>query len=248
METILDEPTDEVALRASVQSVCLQLLSSPSDASSTTSKLNVTGSAVLSVSELTYIYATQCLGPDLVAFAQHRKNNNNARTRITAEDVLLAARKNPSGVLDQLQAFLGERRQQAATTATWAKKPANATKKATHQHKSAPKAKQNEESLSSSSDGDESIDQVYAQLRSEKQRGFASTTKPAESSPPPSSRKKKRRRRSTRKEQNPPPAKKGGGIQSWMFNSDTDDSVLVPPPETKPKKSNVFPESSEDEF
>ena len=130
--------TDEVQLRAAVQSAVLQIVRQ--DEETTTAGLESSGnprrrsgnnknsynapnirfknSAILTLSELVYLYATQCLGPDLVAFAQHaannkRKHNNSSttsRVRISADDVLLVARRNPAGLRDKLQDFLAQRK------------------------------------------------------------------------------------------------------------------------------------------
>jgi hypothetical protein len=186
MATKSAEPTDEVSLRAAVQSACLQVLqpSSAASPSATASKtVNVIGSGVLSIAELTYIYATQCLGPDLVAFAQHRRSSPSARTRITAEDVLLAARKNPGGALDKLRSFLKRRRQPASAAADSSPPFSNAKTTKPHQARvgRSTKAAVDVESLSSSSSSEEELERTMHNLTREKKQGYS---KSASKSPP----------------------------------------------------------------
>lgn len=64
-------------------------------------------SAIAALTELTYHYATKCLGPDLVKFSQH----GNRKT-INVEDVKLAARRNPNGVLDSLKNYCEDNQDQ----------------------------------------------------------------------------------------------------------------------------------------
>ena len=60
-----------------------------------------------SLFELTFLYATNSLGPDLIDFSRHA----NKKT-ITEADVKLVARKNPAGLLDRLHAFCKKQEQQ----------------------------------------------------------------------------------------------------------------------------------------
>lgn len=83
--------------------------------------------AVTALSELVYQYATTCLSNDLISFSRHA----NRRT-ITAEDVLLVARKDPQGLLVKLEAFaerekLSSGRKENKGTAT--ARPASSKKK-----------------------------------------------------------------------------------------------------------------------
>ena len=67
------------------------------------STVRVSAGAVLAISELAYLYATTSLANDLVSFSRHA----NRRT-ITADDVLLIARKNPDGLKAKLESFLND--------------------------------------------------------------------------------------------------------------------------------------------
>jgi len=64
-------------------------------------------SAIAALTELTYHYATKCLGPDLIKFSQH----GNRKT-INVDDVKLAARRNPNGVLDSLKTYCEDNQDQ----------------------------------------------------------------------------------------------------------------------------------------
>lgn len=81
------------ALQYSIAQVCTQEEQESSDGA------QVTKGAILTLTELTFLYATTSLANDLAAFSQHA----NRRT-ITPDDVLLIARKNP----DSLQAKLND--------------------------------------------------------------------------------------------------------------------------------------------
>jgi hypothetical protein len=185
------ETSDDVALRAAVQNACLKLLN-PTDGTAEESNIKVKNSAVMSIAELTYIYATQCLGPDLVAFAQHRKASTSSSTtsrapRITAEDVLLVARKNPAGVHDQLQAFLQDKRQQVATATAANNSNNNNGKSSTMPQRAGRKSMSKEkpgEAVEVASSEEEDLDHAIAELKREKKNGF--TLKPAGISSKPS--------------------------------------------------------------
>lgn len=72
--------------------------------------IRMSQSAIAALTELTYHYATKCLGPDLIKFSQH----GNRKT-INVDDVKLAARRNPKGVLDSLQNFCEKNQDQFDT-------------------------------------------------------------------------------------------------------------------------------------
>jgi len=65
----------------------------------------MTPGAIAALTDLAYKFMTENLAVDLEAFSQHA----NRRT-ITCDDVLLAARKNPNGLLDRLKQSLEMRR------------------------------------------------------------------------------------------------------------------------------------------
>lgn len=64
-------------------------------------------SAINALTELTFHFVTECLGPDLIRFCKHAN-----RKTITVDDVKLAARKNPRGLLDSLDFFCEDIRDQ----------------------------------------------------------------------------------------------------------------------------------------
>ena len=93
--------TDEVDLRAAIQHAVMEIIEQE-DAQSEggSADIHTKTSAQNSIAELVFMYATTCLGPDLVAFSQHA-----ARKTITEDDVKLVARRNPAGILEKLEEF-----------------------------------------------------------------------------------------------------------------------------------------------
>lgn len=73
----------------------------------------LTKSAITTLTELTYLYATTSLANDLEAFSQHA-----GRRTITPEDVQLVARKNPDNLLAKLQDFTDSALSTTTKTAT----------------------------------------------------------------------------------------------------------------------------------
>lgn len=104
------------ALQAAVAQICAE------ECQNEDSSQMMTKSAVQTLTELTYLYATTSLADDLVAFSQHA----NRRT-ITPDDVILVGRKNPDNLLSKLKNFastLGATTTGAATsTSTKTTKP-----------------------------------------------------------------------------------------------------------------------------
>jgi hypothetical protein len=148
---------EEMQLRAAVQSAVMQIVKA--EEKSQAAGVKTKNSAILSLSELAFLYATKCVGPDLVAFAQHAKKNKSAkaaRTRIAAEDVLLVARKNPGGLLDKLQTTIDKRREEVEANAVID------VMSVKHRKKSAKVAQQNESSSSEDAELREAMADVHA--------------------------------------------------------------------------------------
>jgi histone H3/H4 len=95
---------EEVDLRASVQHAVLKICQEE-DAGSDS---YTTPRAVAALAELTYLYATQSLGPDLDAFSSHA-----GRRTINESDVKLVIRKHPEH-LAKLEAYCAEQAVAAA--------------------------------------------------------------------------------------------------------------------------------------
>jgi histone H3/H4 len=98
------------ALQYSIAQICTQEEQESSDG------VQVTKGAILTLTELTFLYATTSLANDLAAFSQHA----NRRT-ITSDDVLLIARKNPDSLQAKLNDFArteGFGQQQTSSLAT----------------------------------------------------------------------------------------------------------------------------------
>lgn len=87
------EPSNESDLRAALQFAVIQACTDDDAAGSST----LSPAALASLSELTFLYARQCLAPDLEAFRDHA-----GRRTITESDVKLVARKHSvtAGKLD----------------------------------------------------------------------------------------------------------------------------------------------------
>jgi histone H3/H4 len=68
----------------------------------------MTTGAIAALTDLAFSFITENVAPDLEAFSKHA----NRRT-ITENDVLLAARKNPNGLLDRLKQVLEDKRADA---------------------------------------------------------------------------------------------------------------------------------------
>lgn len=88
------------ALQFKVGTLCRQEEDEEHQGSTQKKNIRMSQSAIVALTELTYHYATKCLGPDLIQFSQHAN-----RKTINVDDVKLAARRNPNGVLDSLQNF-----------------------------------------------------------------------------------------------------------------------------------------------
>lgn len=88
------------ALQFKVGTLCRQEEDQEHQGSTQKKNIRMSQSAIIALTELTYHYATKCLGPDLIQFSQHAN-----RKTITVDDVKLAARRNPNGALDSLQNF-----------------------------------------------------------------------------------------------------------------------------------------------
>ncbi|GKY90747.1 hypothetical protein MPSEU_000047600 [Mayamaea pseudoterrestris] len=100
----------KAAVQFSVIRCCLeQQQQQQQDGDSRNNAVELSPRAIASLSELTFLFATTLLGPDLDDFRKHAN-----RTKITVDDVKLFVRRNPM-LLAQLQAFQ-ERNSHASTT------------------------------------------------------------------------------------------------------------------------------------
>jgi hypothetical protein len=105
-------------LKAAVQFAVIHACLDPPDASSSSSA-QLTPRALASLSELTCMFATTLLAPDLDAFRKHAAGGSAVRqtTTITVDDVLLTVRRNPE-LTHQLQAFHEQEQQQTTAAAS----------------------------------------------------------------------------------------------------------------------------------
>ena len=90
--------SDEDEMRAALQVAIAQICTSEDTTKHDGAQM--TTSAILTLTELTYLYATTSLANDLVAFSQHA-----SRRTITPDDVLLVARKNPDNLVAKMKEF-----------------------------------------------------------------------------------------------------------------------------------------------
>jgi centromere protein S len=90
--------SDEDEMRAALQVAVAQICTS--EDASRHDGAQMTSSAIRTLTELTYLYATTSLANDLVAFSQHA-----SRRTITPDDVLLVARKNPDTLVAKMKDF-----------------------------------------------------------------------------------------------------------------------------------------------
>lgn len=89
-----DEDEMRAALQVAVARICTSEDASKHDGA------QMTSSAIRTLTELTFLYATTNLANDLVAFSQHA-----SRRTITPDDVLLVARKNPDNLVAKMKDF-----------------------------------------------------------------------------------------------------------------------------------------------
>ena len=89
-----EEDEMRAALQVAVAQICTSEDATKHDGA------QMTTSAILTLTELTYLYATTSLANDLVAFSQHA-----SRRTITPDDVLLVARKNPDNLVAKMTEF-----------------------------------------------------------------------------------------------------------------------------------------------
>jgi hypothetical protein len=114
-----DDTSSSSSLRATIQYAILKIVGlTTKNGDSVDSD---TASAVATLTELTLLYATQLLAPDLQQFRRHA-----GKSRITEHDVLLVIRRSPENILSQVRERLQEfTNDKAATRAppTWKVQP-----------------------------------------------------------------------------------------------------------------------------
>jgi histone H3/H4 len=141
--------SEEDELRAALQVAVAQICTSQEDGGAP-----MTRSAIQTLTELTYLYATTSLANDLVAFSVHA----NRRT-IVPDDVLLVARKNEE-LLTKLKDYASSTNllpvvapavSKSSTTASTALRPRTSLNARTASKNSSPQRRHHTASLSSSS-------------------------------------------------------------------------------------------------
>lgn len=119
-------------LRAAVQFAVLRICNAEEEKETANDDQQTVGkmspAALATLSELTFLYATTCMTPDLEAFSDHA----NRKKRITVSDVMLLARKNPANLREKLQTFCDRHFDSSKEDGTAAAVVASAKTKANH--------------------------------------------------------------------------------------------------------------------